>query len=124
MKSLYSKKIMDRFLNPRNMGKLANPDGIGDTENLRCGDIMRIGIKVEANVIKDIKFETLGCAPAIASSDMICELAKGKTLEKSKKIKYKDIADKLGELPPPKIHCTQLAEKALKMAIEDYEKKQ
>jgi len=123
MKSNYSQKVIDRFLNPKNMGKIENPDGVGNTENLRCGDIMKVYIKVKNNVIKDIKFETLGCAAAIASSDMICELAKGKTLKEAKKIGFNDVSGELGSLPDIKIHCASLAESALKMAIEDYERK-
>ena len=123
----YPKKVIDHFLHPRNMGKIENPDGIGNTENLRCGDIMKIYIKVEKKkdkeYIKDIKFKTLGCAAAIATSDMICSLAKGKTLKEAAKVSFKDIADELGSLPITKIHCAQLAEKALKMAIENYVKK-
>jgi nitrogen fixation protein NifU and related proteins len=124
----YSKKVMDHFLHPRHLGKIKNPDGVGDTENLRCGDIMKIYIKVSKNkqgedFIKDIKFETLGCAAAIASSDMICELAKGKTLKDALKVGFKDIANELGFLPSPKLHCANLAESALKMAIENYGKR-
>ncbi len=126
MKDYYSKKIIDRFLNPKNLGKIKNPDGIGDTENLRCGDIMKIYIKVskkKEEYIKEIKFETMGCPVAIASSDIICSLAKGKTLDEARKISFKNIADKLGPLPPQKMHCTNLAERALRMAIKDYEDK-
>ncbi len=119
----YSDEVRERFLNPKNMGKIENPGGIGNTENLRCGDIMKIYLKVEDKVIKDAKFETLGCAPAIASSDILCDLAKGKTIEEARNIKFGEIQSRLGDLPVQKIHCTQLAEKALKMAIEDYEKK-
>ena len=124
----YSKKVMDHFLHPRHLGKIKNPDGTGNTENLRCGDVMKVYIKVALNkkkeeFIKDIKFETLGCAAAIASSDMICDLAKGKTLEDAKKVGFKDVANELGFLPSPKLHCANLAESALKMAIADYEKR-
>jgi len=124
----YSKKVMDHFLHPRHLGKIKNPDGMGNTENLRCGDIMKVYIRVSKNkkggdFIKDIKFETLGCAAAIASSDMICELAKGKTLKEALKVGFKDIANELGFLPSPKLHCANLAESALKMAIADYEKR-
>ena len=124
----YSKKVMDHFLHPKHLGKIKNPDGKGDTENLRCGDIMKVYIKISKNkkgeeLIKDIKFETLGCAAAIASSDMICDLAKGKTLQEAKKIGFKDVASELGFLPSPKLHCANLAESALKMAIANYEKR-
>ena len=124
----YSKKVMDHFLHPRHLGKIKNPDGTGNTENLRCGDVMKVYIKVALNkkkeeFIKDIKFETLGCAAAIASSDMICDLAKGKKLKDAKKVGFKDVANELGFLPSPKLHCANLAESALKMAIADYEKR-
>jgi len=121
--AIYSKIVIERFLHPRNLGKIKNPDGVGSTENIRCGDIMKIYIKVKKNKIKEIKFETLGCSAAIASSDLICDLAKGKSLAEAKKIGYQDIAKKLGKLPLVKMHCTHLAERALKIAIEDYLKK-
>jgi len=127
MSSHYSKEIIEHFLHPKNLGKIKGACGVGDTENLRCGDIMRIYIKVKKEkgkeIIEDIKFETLGCAAAVASSDMICQLVKGKTLERALKIGYKDISHKLGDLPPIKIHCAQLAQTALRMAIADYQKK-
>jgi len=127
MLASYSEKVMERFLHPQNMGKMEDPAGFGNTENLRCGDVMKIYIKVEKKegkeYIKDVKFETLGCAAAIAASDMICDLAKGKTLEEAKRVSFKDVAEELGSLPLPKVHCASLAEKALKMAIEDYEKR-
>lgn len=127
MKTYYSKKVIEHFLHPKNMGKIKDADGIGDTENLRCGDIMRIYIKVEKKegkeVIKEAKFETMGCAAAISTSDMICDLVIGKTLEEALRIGYKDIADELGSLPPIKIHCAYLAQEGLKMAIEGYQKK-
>lgn len=127
MKSYYSKKVIEHFLKPKNWGKMKNSDGTGDTKNLRCGDVMKIYIKVSKKkgeeYIKEIKFETMGCVAAIASSDMICDLAKGESLKQAKKISFKDIADKLGSLPVQKIHCANLAEKALTMAIKDYENK-
>lgn len=127
-KSYYSKKIIEHFLHPKNWGKIKDADGVGDTQNLRCGDIMKVYIKVEKKkgkeIIKEAKFETLGCGHAIASSDLICELVKGKTLEKALKIGYKNIADILAPLPPQKIHCAYLAEQGLKSAIEDYKRKQ
>lgn len=123
----YSKKVIEHFLHPKHWGKIKNPDSIGDTLNLRCGDIMKIYLRVGERkgreYIKDIKFETLGCGAAIATSDMICDLAKGKELKKAKKIGFKDIADELGSLPVQKIHCARLAETALKMAIKEYERK-
>lgn len=127
MKSHYSKEIIEHFLHPKHLGKLKNASGVGDTENLRCGDIMRIYIKVKKEkgkeIVEDIKFETMGCAAAIASSDMICQLAKGKTLEGALKVGYKDISRKLGNLAPIKVHCAYLAQKGVKMAIENYKKR-
>lgn len=123
----YSKKVMEHFLHPKHLGKIDNADGLGDTENLRCGDSMKIYIRVGERggekYIEDIKFLTMGCGAAIATSDMICDLAKGKTLEKAEKIKFSDIADELGELPAQKLHCAHLAETALKSAINDYKSK-
>lgn len=120
----YSKKVMAHFMHPKNLGEIKDADGIGTTENLRCGDSMKIYIKVSKDKIKDIKFQTLGCGHAISISDMICELAKNKTIEQAKKITLKDVIEELGEIPNQKIHCVSLAEVALKSAIEDYEKKQ
>ena len=128
MTRYYSQKILDRFMNPRHMGRIENADGVGGTQNLRCGDIMKIYIKVGERqgekYIKDIKFETLGCGHAIAISDMICQLAKDRTIEQAKSISFEDIASQVGEVPKPKLHCIRLAETALKSAIKDYEKKQ
>jgi len=106
------------------MGKIKNPDGVGDTLNLKCGDIMKIYLKVKDKRITDIGFETLGCGHAIAASDMICELVLGRTLQQAKKIKFSLVAKKLGEMPKQKLHCSSLAEHALKAAILDYEKRQ
>ncbi len=121
----YSQKIMPHFMNPKHLGRIENASGVGDTANLRCGDIMKIYIKVAKRqgeeYIKDIKFETLGCGTAIATSDMICELAKGKSLKQAAKITYKDVAAELGEMPAQKLHCAGLAETALKAAIKNYE---
>ena len=123
----YSKKVIEHFLHPKHWGKIKNPDGVGDTVNLACGDIMKIYIKLSKKkgkeYIEDLKFETMGCAAAIATSDMICDLAKGKELKEAKKIGFKDIADELGSLSAQKIHCARLAETALKMAIKEYERK-
>jgi len=110
-------------MNPKNLGKLNNADGIGTTENLRCGDAMKIYIKVEKGKIKGIKFETLGCGHAIAISDMICELAKGKKIDEAKQIKFETVVKEAGEVPKPKLHCVSLAEVALQSAIKDYEEK-
>jgi len=121
--SMYSKKVMEHFLNPRNMGKIDDPDGVGVAGNPVCGDTMTIYIKVRNNRIVDIKFQTFGCAAAIATSSMITELAKGKTIEEAEKITRDDVADALEGLPPIKMHCSNLAADALKAAIEDYKKR-
>ncbi len=120
MNKTYSDKAMDHFLNPRNMGKMEDPDGIGDVGNPKCGDLMTIHIKVGDGKIEDMKFKTLGCAAAIATSDMVCEVAKGKTIEEALKITFQDLVDELGTLPPSKVHCADLAQKGLKSAIDDY----
>ncbi len=117
---MYSKKVLEHFQSPRNQGRIENPDGVGQVGNPVCGDIMKVYIKVKNNKISDIKFETLGCGAAIATSSMITELAKGKTLEEAIKISRQDIADELGGLPSNKMHCSNLAADALKKAIEDY----
>ena len=119
----YSKKVIKYFLHPKNMGRLKNPDGVGTAGNIACGDEMKIYIKVKNDIIKDIKFETLGCAAAIATSSMITELVKGRTLSEALKISQQDVADELGGLPPIKMHCSNMAAEALRQAIEDYKKK-
>jgi len=119
----YSKKVMENFLHPKNMGGIKNPDGVGKIGNPLCGDIMWVYIKVKDNKIIDIKFKTFGCVAAIASSDVVCELAKGKTLEQAKKLTKDDIIKKLGGMPSIKIHCSVLGIQALRLAIEDYEGK-
>ena len=121
----YSKKVKEHFLHPRNMGEIKNPDGIGKVGNPVCGDIMWVYIKVDKKTqkIKDIGFKTMCCVAAIATSSMITELAKGKTLEKAKKITRADVAKSLGGLPKMKMHCSNLAADALREAIKDYEKK-
>lgn len=111
---------MKHFKNPRHVKKIRNPDGMGEIGNIACGDIMHLEIKVEANKIKDIGFQTFGCAAAIASSDVVCELAKGKTLEQAEKITQNDIVKNLGGMPQIKIHCSVLGIDALKKAIENY----
>ncbi|MGM0439107.1 MAG: iron-sulfur cluster assembly scaffold protein [Patescibacteria group bacterium] len=123
MKKTYSDKAMDHFMNPRNLGKMENPDGVGDVGNPKCGDLMTIHIKVEDDKIKDMKFKTLGCAAAIATSDMVCEVAKGKSLDKALEITFQDLVDELGSLPPTKVHCADLAQRGLKAAIDDYREK-
>jgi nitrogen fixation protein NifU and related proteins len=124
---MYSKKVLQYFSNPKNQGRMENPDGVGTVGNPRCGDIMTVYIKVkktkDKEIISDIKFETLGCAAAIATSSMITEIAKGKDLDSAFKISRQDVANKLEGLPPLKMHCSNLAEKALKRAIEDYRSK-
>lgn len=120
---IYSKKVLDHFRNPRNVGKLKNPDGIGKVGNIVCGDVMYLYIKVDGNKIKDIKFETFGCTAAIATSSMITQMAKGKTLKQALDLGKKEVADSLGGLPPVKLHCSLLASDALAEAIYDYLKK-
>ncbi len=121
---MYSQKVMDHFKNPRNMGEIPDADGVGTVGNPVCGDLMTIYIKVKDNRLEDIKFKTFGCGSAIATSSMITELAKGKTLEEGLKITRGNVADELGGLPPVKMHCSNLAADALHAAIEDYYKKQ
>ncbi len=120
---MYTQKVVDHFMNPRNKGKLEDYDAVGKVGNPICGDVMYIYIKVNDNKIKNIGWETMGCAAAIATSSMITELAKGKTLEEAEKITKKDIADALDGLPPIKMHCSNLAADGLKKAIENYRKK-
>ena len=117
---MYSEKVMDHFRNPRNMGEIPDADGVGTVGNPVCGDMMNIYIKVEKDRIVDIKFKTFGCGAAIATSSMITELAKGKTLEAAKKITREAVAENLGGLPPIKMHCSNLAADGLKAAIKDY----
>ncbi len=117
---MYSKKVMDLFRNPHNMGRIENPDGVGKVGNLICGDVMHIYIKVKDSIIKDIKFETFGCAAAIATSSMITDLAKGKSIDKALKITRNDVSNALEKLPPIKEHCSNLAAEALHDAIYDY----
>lgn len=123
MSGMYSKKVMEHFRNPENMGEIKDADGIGTVGNPVCGDIMTIYIKVKDDKIADIKFKTFGCGAAIATSSMITELAKGKTLDEALKITRDDVADELDGLPPIKMHCSNLAADALREAIKDYRKK-
>lgn len=128
---VYSSKVIDHFTHPRNLGKIKNPDAVGEAGNPVCGDLMTIYLKIakkkiggkSQEIIKDIKFETLGCAAAIATSSMVTQLAKGKTLEDAMKITRMQVADELGSLPPIKMHCSNLAAEALHKAIEEYRKK-
>jgi nitrogen fixation NifU-like protein len=121
---MYTEKVMEHFKNPRNMGEIPDADGVGTVGNPVCGDLMTIYIKVKDNHLEDIKFKTFGCGSAIATSSMITELAKGKTLEEGMKISRANVADSLGGLPPVKMHCSNLAADALHAAIEDYYKRQ
>ncbi|MFH1209410.1 MAG: iron-sulfur cluster assembly scaffold protein [archaeon] len=121
---MYSKKVMEHFMHPKNVGEIKKADGIGEVGNTRCGDKMRVYIKIKNNKIVKATFKTFGCASAIASSDALCELAKGKTIEDAKKITNKDIIDFLGgEMPAVKIHCSVLGMQALRDAIKNYEEK-
>ncbi len=119
----YSEKVMEHFRNPRNVGEIKNPDGIGHVGNPVCGDIMEMYIKVENNIIVDAKFKTFGCGAAIATSSMVTELVKGKTVDEALKISNRAVIEALGGLPHIKMHCSVLAEEALKSAINDYQKK-
>ncbi len=121
---MYSEKVMDHFMNPRNVGEIENPDGVGEEGNPTCGDVMRISIKVEGDRIIDAKFKTFGCGAAIAVSSMITEMVKGKTLDEALSISKQNIADELGGLPAQKLHCSVLGSDALRMAIEDYRSRQ
>ena len=119
----YSTKVMDHFKNPRNVGQIPNPDGIGHVGNPVCGDIMELYIKVENNIITDAKFKTFGCGAAVATCSMVTEMVKGKSVDDALKISNRAVAEALGGLPRVKMHCSVLAEEALKSAIEDYHKK-
>lgn len=118
---MYTEKVMDHFSNPRNVGEIENANGVGEVGNASCGDIMRIYLLVEDNIIKDIKFKTFGCGAAIATSSMVTEMVKGKTLDEALGVTNKAVAEALGGLPPVKMHCSNLAADALKKAIEDYQ---
>ena len=120
---MYNEKVMEHFRNPRNVGEIDNASGVGEVGNMKCGDIMKIFIKVEEDVIKDIKFLTFGCGAAIASSSVLTEMVKGKTLEEALALTNKDVAEELGGLPPAKLHCSNLAADALHNAIADYREK-
>ena len=120
---MYSEKVMEHFKNPHNVGEIPDADGVGTVGNPVCGDMMTIYIKVKDNRIVDIKFKTFGCGAAVATSSMITELAKNKTLEDALKVNRQNVADSLGGLPPIKMHCSNLAADALHEAIKDYQKK-
>lgn len=121
----YSQKVMDHFINPRNVGEIQNPDGVGEAGNPKCGDIMKIYLKVndDTKIIEDVKFKTFGCASAIASSSMATELIKGKTIEEAWDLTNAAVAEALDGLPPIKMHCSVLAEEAIHEALNDYRKK-
>lgn len=121
---IYSEKVMDHFRNPRNVGIIEDANGVGEVGNAKCGDIMRVYLKIEDNKIADAKFETFGCGSAIASSSMATELIKGKTVEEAWDLTNKAVAEALDGLPPVKMHCSVLAEEAIHKAINDYRKKE
>ena len=118
--ALYSEKVMDHFKNPRNVGIIENADGIGEVGNAKCGDIMKIYLKIENDIIEDVKFETFGCGSAIASSSMATELIKGKPVNEALELSNKAVAEALDGLPAHKLHCSVLAEEAIKSAVKDY----
>jgi nitrogen fixation NifU-like protein len=120
---MYSEKVMDHFKNPRNVGEIPDADGIGEVGNPVCGDTTKIYLKIEGNVINDIKFKTFGCGAAIASSSMLTEMAKGKTIEEALQITDQAVADMLDGLPPQKMHCSNMAADAMHKAIENYKQK-
>ena len=118
--ALYTDTVMDHFMHPRNVGEIIDPSGVGEVGNAKCGDIMKMYLDIENDVIKDVKFETFGCGSAIASSSMATEMIKGKTVEEALAITNKDVVDALGGLPAHKLHCSVLAEEAIKSAVKDY----
>ena len=120
---MYNEKVIEHFTNPRNVGEIEDADGVGEVGSPQCGDIMKVFLKVENNIIKDIKFKTFGCASAIASSSIMTEMVKGRTIEEALALTNKDVVDALGGLPPAKVHCSVLAEQAIRAAIEDYRSK-
>lgn len=121
--TLYNSTVMDHFMNPRNMGDLKDADGVGEVGAAACGDIMKISLKIKGGRIEDARFKTFGCGSAIASSSMATELIKGRTIEEALNFSNQEVVDALGGLPPVKIHCSVLAEEALKAALEDYVKR-
>ena len=122
--ALYSEKVMDHFRNPRNVGVIEDANGIGEVGNARCGDIMKMYLKIEDDVIQDVKFETFGCGSAIASSSMATEMIKGKPVAEAEKLTNKAVTEALDGLPAHKIHCSVLAEEAIQSALEDYRRRQ
>ena len=121
--ALYSEKVMDHFRNPRNVGVIEDANGIGEVGNAKCGDIMKMYLKIEDDIVKDVKFETFGCGSAIASSSMATELIKGQPLSEVRKLTNKAVAEALDGLPDYKMHCSVLAEEAIRSALEDYQKR-
>ena len=117
---VYSEKVMDHFANPRNVGELPDANGVGEVGNPRCGDIMRMYLKIENGVIQDVRFKTFGCGAAVATSSMATELVKGKTIEEALKLTNRAVVEALDGLPPVKVHCSVLAEQAIKAALSDY----
>lgn len=120
---MYSEKVMEHFTNPRNVGEIENADGIGEVGNAKCGDIMKMYLKIDGDVITDIKFKTFGCGSAIASSSMATEMIKGKTIQEALQFTNQAVVEALDGLPPVKIHCSVLAEQAIKAALYDYSQK-
>jgi nitrogen fixation NifU-like protein len=120
----YGQIVLDHFIHPRNMGELEKPDGVGEVGNPVCGDVMKLMIRIEDGIISDIKFQTFGCGAAIATSSMVTELVKGKSVEEAERISNKAVVEALGGLPAVKLHCSVLAEEALKAAIDDYHQRQ
>ena len=120
----YSEKVMDHFTNPRNVGEIENADGIGEVGNAKCGDIMKMYLKIDGDVITDVKFKTFGCGAAVATSSMATEMIKGKTINEALQLTNKAVMEALDGLPPVKVHCSVLAEQAVKAALTDYYKKQ
>jgi nitrogen fixation NifU-like protein len=120
---MYSEKVMDHFTNPRNVGEITDADGIGEVGNPKCGDIMKMYLKIENNIIVDAKFKTFGCGAAVATSSMATELVRGKTVDEALEITNKAVAEALDGLPPVKMHCSNLAEEAIHAAIDDYKRK-
>ena len=120
---LYSEKVLDHFSNPRNVGEIEDADAVGEVGNAKCGDIMKMDIKVENDVITDVKFKTFGCCAAIATSSMATEMVKGKSIDEALQLTNKAVAEALDGLPPVKMHCSLLAEQAIHAAVEDYQKK-
>ena len=120
---MYSEKVMDPFANPRNVGEIEDANAVGEVGNAKCGDIMKIYMDIEDDIIKDVKFKTFGCGAAIATSSMATEMVKGKTVEEALALTNKAVMDALDGLPPEKVHCSVLAEEAIRSAIEDYNKR-